>query len=385
MQLTGSFGVMSVTDLLQWIMTARKTGCLQVHRHNVSRSIFCRDGHVVACSSADPLVLLGQFLLYHGWISESTLKQALQVQETSKENLGNILVDMGAIRQDQLLQVVASKAMETIHGLFDWDDATFEFVPEIQPTPDTIQVDLEIQEILLEGVGRQDEMKMIREVFPSTDLVPTTTAVHPDGPTLASPMAKRIYEAIDGTRSLSEIMLSCRASEFRVCQFLHRLHEVGMISVEGTRDEPVDSLDPTSGVERAEGLIEQGETAAAFDLLQQLAREHPGNIAIKSFLAKVELRLIQAISQGALPPEAIPVACEQPQPALPESLSAEERYLLKLVDGERDVKSIVWIAPMTLAEILRGLEMLIDQQLIRIDSSDPNSRTAVDSEENRPV
>lgn len=366
MKLAGSFGVMSAADVLQWIMTAQKTGCLEIQRRNVRRSIFCRDGRVIACSSADPLVLMGQFLLYNGWISEEMLKSALEVQEESKENLGSILVEMGAIRQEQLLQVVSSKAMETIHGIFDWDDATFEFVPDAQPTPQTIEVDLEVNEILLEGARRLDEMTMMREVFPSRAAVPATTDIPPDATMIASPMARRIYEAVDGRRTLAEIMLACRASEYRTCQFLLRLHEMGMVTVREEAAAEPEAEAETRGLEHARDLLGRGDTCAAYDILHDLLLQEPGDTAVSTFLSEVEVAMIGHLYRSDFPPDVVPVVTRDQGEIGAMDLSAEERYLLQAVDGDSDVKSIVFVAPMTLAEILRNLKRLLDRQVIRI-------------------
>lgn len=371
MRLTGSFQVMSLVDLLQWVMGARKTGRLRVSHGNASREIYSREGTVVACSSNDPLVLMGQFLLFHGRITEDQLQEALKTQETTGENLGAVLVAMGAIRQDQLLQIVSSKAMETIHGLFDWEDATFEFVPDAEPTKGTIEVDLDVQEILLEGARRLDEMAGIRAEFPSRDVVLARTDRRPHASSVASPAARQIYEAIDGRRTLAEILLVCRASEYLTCSFLVGLVRDGVVSVESRPRQPLSAVDhapdpaDAQSPERARELLLRGDLCGAYDTVQQLAEAHPGHPEILSLIAEVEPKFIAGMYRGELPPEVVPTARSSDLPA-DADLTVEELHLLEAIDGARNVKSLVWTAPMKLARVLRTLKKLHDRGLIEL-------------------
>ena len=53
MSLYGSLSTMPITDLLQWLATAGKTGTLQVERNKIAKWIIMREGRIVGCSSDD--------------------------------------------------------------------------------------------------------------------------------------------------------------------------------------------------------------------------------------------------------------------------------------------------------------------------------------------
>ena len=366
MKLHGHLGVMSLPDLLQWIMTARKTGRLDVQRTAVSRSIFCRDGRIIACSSEDPSVLLGQFLLFHGRISEDSLRDAMRRQESTGKNLGALLVELGAISQEQLLQAVTDKAMETIHGIFDWKDAGFEFVPDSALSAGTIEVDLDIQEVLMEGARRLDEMAQIREVFPTNEIVLQRTEKEPQEQWLANPMARRIYAAIDGHRALGEIVLACNASEFMACQYLLRLHELGLIAIREVRQAVPDVASEELSLDRARALIEQRELLPAIQILQPLLEQNPADPTIKRMLANAEAEFVVIVYRRGLHPANRPVLQRAREEIETAELSVKSRHLLDRIDGRSDIRSIMWVVPMRPVEVLASLMTMKERGLIEI-------------------
>src|SRR5262245_23822241 len=162
---------MSLTEILQWLGNAGKTGTLSIERNKVVKRILVREGRVIGCASQEPSDMLGHFLVSRGRISEETLRQALAAQETKKDHLGGILVTMGAVSEEDLRLLLEDKAQETIFGLFDWDDAEFRFAPSAVAEPDAFSVDMRVDDILLRGAQRWDEMQRFRTVFNDPGIV----------------------------------------------------------------------------------------------------------------------------------------------------------------------------------------------------------------------
>lgn len=376
LKVSGNLEVMTLPEVLQWIMNGKKTGRLEVERKSARRSIYCRDGHVVACFSNDPSMLLGQFLLCHGRISEATLREALERQDRTNVNLGRILVDMRALREDQLQHTIASKAMETIHGLFDWKEASFEFVPHEQPCEGTIEVDLRLEEVLLEGALRMDQMEEIREAFPSTDLVVERTGQRPDPDLLASPLARTIYAAIDGRKTVAEIRLVSHASEFLVGRFLLSLHERELISVSVEQEAPVAKSVPVeSSLDSAQRSMERGDFYAALDILEPLHEANPNDETVKQMLSEAEARFVVIVYREGLHPLSVPRRAPDPPRVGKSTLSPVALHLLKRVDSVQSVRSILMVVPMRPVQVLRSLKMLQDRGLIEVPPPPPEEPT----------
>ena len=251
MPLFGTLSTMPLTDLLQWLAAGRLSGTLQIERNRVSKSIVLQDGQIIGCSSDDPPERLGQFLIARGKITENQLRQALVLQETSRVHLGRILVEMGVLSPDELGSHLEAKAEETIFSLFDWDDAVFRFQQGMRDEASVFPVSLRVEDVLLRGLTRFDELQRIRQVLYDPRLVLRQSSKQPPEAVLANPMARTLYEAIDGDRTLAEILLHVHGSEYVVTKFLFELYDRGFVEIHGIKKiEPVEP--PAAGARDAD-------------------------------------------------------------------------------------------------------------------------------------
>jgi hypothetical protein len=228
---------MSISDLLQWLGSSGSTGVLTLERNKVSKRIIFRDGHVIACSTDEPSELLGHFLVSRGKISEETLRMALGRQEQSGGHLGAILVEMGALTSEDLTRLLAAKTEETIFSLFDVEEAVFRFEDsDVSGENVSFPVELKVEDILLRGMQRFDEMRQIRTVFNDPGIVLRHTGRPPADELRKSRMAWTIYETINGERTVAEILLHAHASEYLVTKFLFELYRNGFAEIAETRE-----------------------------------------------------------------------------------------------------------------------------------------------------
>lgn len=235
MPLVGTFSTMPLPDLMQWLGSALKTGTLRVEHERVTITVRVRDGRVAGSSSDDPPQRLGQFLLARNCISEEQLRQALRINEESKQLLGQTLVEMGALTADELLVQLTDKAEEIIHSLFDWRDAVFRFEERVDDRDDVFPVDLRVDDVLLRGLQRYDEMTQIRAKFDDEGIVLRYTK-KPPGPEIFEDEALRaMYSAIDGERTLRDVRLHVHGTEYQVNRFLFDLFENRYVEIAGRK------------------------------------------------------------------------------------------------------------------------------------------------------
>jgi hypothetical protein len=235
MSLRGELSTMPLPDLLQWLASAGKTGMLRVERKKLRRWIQFEDGRVVGCSSDDPPQRLGQFLLSRELITPEQLRQALTMQEGSGRHLGMTLVDLGYLSRESLAKHLEAKAEETIYSIFDWTDGLFCFEPAAQPNKNVFAVNLQVPDILLRGMKRFDDMQRIRQIFDDSTIVLRYTSLPPGPEIFQNRMARTMYSAIDGDRSIAEILLHVHGSEYIVYKFLFELHRNGYVEIAGRK------------------------------------------------------------------------------------------------------------------------------------------------------
>lgn len=255
MPLYGTLDSMPLPDLLQWLGTARKTGTLLVERLKVTKSIVFNAGLIVGCSSDDPPERLGHFLLARGKITEEQLRDALTLQGQSGKYLGMILVEFGAFAPEELEAHLEDKAEETIYSLFDWTHGTFRFQDEVTEDGNIFPVHLRVQDVLLRGLQRFDEMRRIRDVLDDPGIVLRGTGRVTDPQEIADPLARTLFESIDGNRTVAEILLHVHGAEFGVKRELFGFLEQGWVEIA--------SVKQVTTAEASPGLAEQPAGAVA--------------------------------------------------------------------------------------------------------------------------
>ena len=433
MALYGSFSSMSLPDLLQWVSNGGKTGTLEVEHNKVVKRVVFREGRVIACSSDEPSELLGHYLVSLGKMNEETLRKALAKLEASRKHLGEIVVEMGVISREELARHLTAKAEETIFSLFDWEDAVFRFFDSLLPRQPIFPVNLRVEEILLQGMQRYDEMKRIRAVFNDPGIVLRRAAKPPPADISRSRMARRIYDLINGERTVAEILLHAHASEYLVTKFLFELFRTGIVEIEGVvpvpsataqrvpalggplgapsvgkwqadalgPGAPEDSLaqmdprtgasaavaDPPAGSEvpsartpsvaatetslnLARRTMEQGDYDAAIEILNEAYRAEPNHDSLRRLLTEAEAAFVEKAYRHFLPASKVPFLIRRAEDLTNERITPNEFFLLSRIDGTWDVKSIIQISPLREVDALRAMKRMRDRGFI--DLRDPD-------------
>jgi hypothetical protein len=227
MGVSGNLKSMSTGDLLQWLSLGQKNGTLVVNNKSVEKKIFFRGGRVISSASNSPREYLGQFLISHGYLTESELMKAMEVQHQSGILLGKILVMIEAISEQELQRLMRLKAEEEIYEIFLWSDAEFHFLDDELPTMEMIPLQVDVTGIIMEGTRRVDEWTRIREVIPNETVVPIEARTI-DAKDLDE-VQRTIVHAIDGRRTIADIVLESRSSTFVVASTLHSLVRSGHV------------------------------------------------------------------------------------------------------------------------------------------------------------
>ncbi len=381
MSVSGRISTFPLADLLQWIGLSRKTGRLELSSNRVSSSVFFDQGRVVACVSDDPTKLLGQFLVFRGAIDEGVLREVMAEQESSGRPIDEILVEAGHLSRARLDEHVAAKAEETLLGLFDWADATFRFDERVAPHPKAMRLDVSVDDLALRGVQRLDDAARIREAFGDPSAIPRRTGGDPRAALGLDWPAGQVLLAVDGSRSIRDIVLRVHGTEHQVAERLLTLHDAGLIAVEPAPAAPDPSApappepeSPPAGepprsmqaYELALELIEASEFAAAIEILHAAFTDHPGEAMVRDLLKRAEEGLVAHMTAGDLALDKIPVLRGPRDGAAGASRSPEEEFILGLADGTWDIRSLTWVAPMRSVDVLCAVERLIRANLLEL-------------------
>lgn len=227
MSFAGNLKTVSFGDALQLISTGKRTGALHLKRPNRGKTIFFRDGCVIAATSSPPVEeeRLGQLLLHRGEITPDDLTRALKRQRASGKRLGQALVDLGFITGSDLSSILRLQVEEIVYSIFGWPEGDFHFVEEEKPDSADIPIQLNTLNIMMEGARRYDEYTQIAEALPAEDTVLRLSAIPhlPDGEISLTDGDLEVMAIIDGERTVGEVVCATSQGEYASSKSLHKL------------------------------------------------------------------------------------------------------------------------------------------------------------------
>jgi hypothetical protein len=248
MALQGTLKDFSITEIIQLIGQQLKTGILRIRRGKDLVELHFVDGMIVHVYSnyRGKKDLIGEILVKAQLITEEQLERVLRIQKETLKYLGEILVELQLLTKDHVLKVISTQIYETIYDLFWWEDGTFNFDLKLVESYKKIPFALSTEQVLLNILRMVDEWSEIEKKVYSPNLVFRKVLVLKEktlDPLSSQGYLKEkltseqelIYNLVDGTRTVQEIIDRSLLGKFNASDILGDLMEIGLI--EGVRIE----------------------------------------------------------------------------------------------------------------------------------------------------
>ncbi len=384
MALSGNLRTMLPGDLLQWLSLGQKTGTLVISNKRVEKKIFFRSGRVISSASNDPREYLGQFLMSHGYLSEPELKKAMEVQQQSGILLGKILVMIDVINEPDLVRFMRLKAEEEIYDIFLWNDGDFFFVDDELPQMEMIPLQVDVTGIIMEGTRRVDEWARIREIIPNEAVIPQL--LKDVDYTELEEVEEPIVRAIDGKRTIVELVLESRSSAFTVSstvsalvrhgfaklvdpstQKLKKVTEEQVAAVllppaEFNEDDEILSL--LSGAQNALRVRDYEKTQRLLRAAQNLDPNHP---KIRTAIKGAETVILGELRNQGLLENKVPKVSKPLEEITQMNFSPNEGFILSRINGTWDIGSLIKISPIRETDAMLIFHKLWKDGIIALD------------------
>ncbi|MDP9192380.1 MAG: DUF4388 domain-containing protein [Acidobacteriota bacterium] len=366
MGLSGNLQTMLPGDLLQWLSLGQKTGTLVITNKRVEKKIFFRRGRVISSASNDPREYLGQFLMSHGYLTEPELKKAMEVQQQSRILLGKILVMIEVISEADLQRFMRLKAEEEIYDIFLWNDGDFYFVDDELPQMEMIALQVDVTGIIMEGTRRVDEWTRIRETIPDETVIPVPLKEIDDSE--LEEVEEPIVRAIDGKRTIAEIVLESRSSAFTVSSTVSALVRHGFVKLvdPGTKKlaklaEEVVTAAAAADVETRRDFNEDDEIVSLlnaaqaalrvrdFEKTQRLLRAaqnlDPNHPKVRTAIKGAETVILGELRNQGLLDSKVPRVSKTIEEITQMNFTPNEGFILSRINGQWDIGSLIKISP----------------------------------------
>ncbi len=220
--LTGRIEHGSLGDILQMLEMQKQTGVLTVERGAHMVQVCLRDGRVEITLSrnVDPEFLIGRYLIEAGALTSQTLQTA---QETPSEGkwLGDRLLAQGLITEEQKQKALIRQTSELIYEMLRWRRGTFRFERFARlPQAQNAHLGLPIASVLMEGLRRVDEWRLVAEQVHDFEMVfaRNEDALSAFDVSALPRVEQIVLEAVDGKRSVRELILHTHLASFDACK-----------------------------------------------------------------------------------------------------------------------------------------------------------------------
>jgi Domain of unknown function (DUF4388) len=326
---------LELSSLLHLIALNRNSGRLRLTRSDAHALLVFREGRVIYAATNAVRQTFGSILLLRGLINEEQLMIALERQHSFSEHrrLGQILIEMGAVDESSLREVMKEQTESVVSELMGWHKGFFKFEPMEVARGGEVEVDIkeflvaegfDTQELLLQAATRLDEASRDRlagsqglgrapepEAEPEEE--PEESSPAPEAPgeeprPLAAALGDHHPPAFAGETALKLMRYAAQIVN-RGVLFIVRSHEVAGIGQFGIdipgavqtsaervrataipRSEPsilrhvLDSRETYRGPLKRTGWNEY--------LIQQLGGEHPSEVVVVPMVMQNDVRIL---------------------------------------------------------------------------------------------
>jgi len=174
MSFKGDLRNISLFDVLQTLNQNQQTGVLVVQQGALTRKIHVSpQGVRVFFTRASRPLRLGEIFVRRGVLTPQDVEILLMQQKNSYRPIGELLVESGKVRQEDVDHILAYRAEDEIYESFSWESGSFAFhdgqSPDDEGKEPLSATLLDPSSLCLEAARRLDEMQRLREVIWSTE------------------------------------------------------------------------------------------------------------------------------------------------------------------------------------------------------------------------
>jgi hypothetical protein len=223
MALEGSLTDFGLADILQLIYFQKKTGVLTLEGGMDSVRLLFIDGHISGAESKKRIEdnRLGKILVKRGLMSEADLRSILEEQRRTGSRFAHIVIKRDLVDKDIIKDILQGQITETVIQLFGWKQGTYEFASQGVPPDKELNVTVDTQHLLMEGLRIVDEWSVMKEKI-TLDTVFTKKT---KSPTALTDEEMEIFRYVDGDNDVSTIIDLSGKDNFLVSKVLLGLME----------------------------------------------------------------------------------------------------------------------------------------------------------------
>ncbi len=261
MALKGNLRDFTITQLLNLINLARKTGTLVIEGPGEVARVTFREGKLAYAQIGVEDNTLAAVLQRNNKISVGQYRILKErAARMSDKELGLLLINAGYVSQADIITSLQQYFVAIVRRLFTWVEGFFRFDSEEMPPEGKISVRVDLENLIIEGSRQLREWEQLQEEIPSLDMALKFT--ERPGTNLRkinlSVEEWRVVSYVNPKNSIRQIARATKLNDLEIRRVVYSLLQAGLVEIirlGGTPVAPVPRMFPTQNREEQKGLI----------------------------------------------------------------------------------------------------------------------------------
>ena len=235
--MSGILEAEGVADLLSFFNMFRRTGILTFELDGGSKSLYFQQGEIVYATSSFAKEDLGEVLFSLGKVERETLHQARR-RAGGHTTLGKVLVDLGGVSPKDLWMAARIQVENIVYALFGETRGGFYFQSRAIEQEQILRLSMSTQNLIMEGLRRQDEAALFMRKILSLDFFPKATEL--EAVDLTQVEARLFGFIQPGNLPAKDLFRKAGLPEFEGLRVLYELISRNLVRMEETPATEVD-------------------------------------------------------------------------------------------------------------------------------------------------
>ncbi|MCC6147456.1 MAG: DUF4388 domain-containing protein [Anaerolineaceae bacterium] len=241
MALRGNLRDFTVTQLLNLVSLAQKTGTLVIEGPGEVARVAFREGKLVHAQLGEE-VGLATVLQRTNRITVNQYR-ILQNRASgmSDKELGLLLINAGYLSQNDIFNSLQQYSIEIIRRLFSWVEGLFRFETGELPSEDRIPIRIDLENLIVEGSRQLKEWEQLQEEIPSLDMAlkfserPGTNIRNMN----LSVEEWRVVSYVNPKNTMRQIAKATKMNDLEIRRVVYSLLQAGLVEIIRQSGSPV--------------------------------------------------------------------------------------------------------------------------------------------------
>jgi hypothetical protein len=260
MALRGNLRDFTITQLLNLINLAQKTGTLVVDGPGEQAYVSFREGKLAYAKVGQDEGSLAAVLHKANKLTVNQYRAIVErAGKINDKELGLLLINAGYLSQDEILANLQSYFTDSLRRLFTWVEGFFRFENEMMPPDDRINVRLDLENIIIEGSRQLREWEQLQDEIPSLDMALKFTD-RPMKNVNLNVEEWRVVSYINPKNSMKQIAQTNKMNDIEMRRIVYGLLQAGLVEIirpEGMVVQQSPKMFPTQDKEEQKSLVKK--------------------------------------------------------------------------------------------------------------------------------